>query len=275
MIQEIGIVDSKKAISVIKEKYNFDFSNYAPTAFKRRLIKYINGHNFNNIKDFLVRLEEDERIFEQLYEEVLVEETEMFRDPPLWRELREKFLPELIGNRDMKIWIASSVSGDEIFTTAIVLNEIGLLNNVKIIASVPSDKYIEKIKSGGGYDLKKMEIGEANYLRFFGKFNFTKYYKVQNNKAFLNDDLLKNTEFKKHNILSDEPFSTYKLVFCRNQLIYCNPNMHETVSKKLFDSLMPGGYLVIGGKETLDGFTVDKKLNLVNKTEKIYKRRLS
>ena len=183
MIQEIGIVDTKKAISIIKEKYDFDYTNYAPTAFKRRLIRYINGHNFNNLKDFLLRLEEDERIFHQLYEEMLVEETEMFRDPPLWRELREKFLPELIGNRDMKIWVAGAISGDEIFTITIILSEIGLLNNVKIIASVPTDKHIEKIKAGGGYDLKKVEIGEANYLRFFGKFKFSNYYQVKNNKV--------------------------------------------------------------------------------------------
>jgi len=56
MIQEIGIVDSKKVISIIKEKYNFDYANYAPTAFKRRLIRYINNNNFNTIKDFIIRL---------------------------------------------------------------------------------------------------------------------------------------------------------------------------------------------------------------------------
>lgn len=275
MIQEIGIVDSKKVISIIKEKYNFDYSNYAPTAFKRRLLKYINGNNFNNIKDFLIRLEDDERVFEQLYEEVLIEETEMFRDPSLWRELREKYLPELIGNRDLKIWIASSVSGDELFTIAIVLYEIGLLNNVKLVVSVPSEKRIEQIKNGGGYDLKKMEISEANYLRFFGKFTFSNYYKIQNNKAYLNEDLLKNVEFKHHNAISDDVFSTFKLVFCRNILIYCNPNLHEKLAGKLFESLMPGGYLVIGSKESFDGFSVDKKLNLVNNAEKIYKRRLN
>lgn len=275
MIQEIGIVDSKKAISIINEKYNYDYSSYAPTAFKRRLLKYINAHNFTNIKDFLLRLEEDERVFEQLFEESLIEETEMFRDPSLWRELREKYLPELIGNRDLKIWIANSVSGDELFTIAIVLKEIGLLNNVKLIVSVPSDKRIEQIKKGGGYDLKKMEIGEANYLRFFGKFSFSNYYKLENNKAFLNADLLKNVEFKRHNVISDEVFSTFKLVFCRNHLIYCNPNLHERLSNKLYNGLMPGGYLVLGSKESLSGMNVEKKLNLVNNVEKIYKRRLN
>jgi chemotaxis protein methyltransferase CheR len=275
MIQEIGIVDSKKIINVIKEKYNYDFSNYAPTAYKRRLIKFINSHNFNSIKDFTIRLEEDPRIFESLYEEIFVDETEMFRDPSLWRELRERYFPELIGNRDLKIWVIGSTTGEDLFTITIVLSEIGLLNNVKIIASVPTEKRIEQIKAGGAYDHKKMEVGEANYLRFFGKHNFSKYYKMQNNKAYFNQDLLKNVEFSKYNIVSDDIFSTFKLVFCRNQLIYFNSNLHEKISNKLYDSLMPGGYLILGSKESLDNFSVDRKLNLVNKIEKVYKRRLN
>lgn len=275
MIQEIGIVDSKKIISVVNEKYGHDFSNYAPTSFKRRLIQYINNNNFNSIKDFILRLEEDYRTFESLYEEIFIDETEMFRDPSLWRELREKYFPELIGNRDLKIWIVGSTTGDDLYTIAIVLSEIGMLNNVKILASVPTEKKIEQITAGGGFDLKKMEISEANYLRFFGKLNFSNYYKIQNNRAYIDTNLIKNVEFRKSSVVDDMSQTTYKLVFCRNQLIYFNNNMHETIAGRLYDSLMPGGYLVLGSKESLENTSIGKKLNVVNKVEKIYKRRLN
>ncbi|MCK4661833.1 MAG: hypothetical protein KAT68_03125 [Bacteroidales bacterium] len=274
MIQDIGIVDTKKIINIIKEKYNYDYKEYAQTSLKRRLILYINSNNYNNINDFIHRLEENKKAFDDFYEETFIEETEMFRDPSLWRELRDKYLSGYIGNRDLKIWIAGATSGDEIFTLAIILKEMKVLDRVKIYVSCGSEKRIEKIKAGGIYDIKKIEISEANYVRFSGKYSFQDYYTINNNKAYMKEELLKNVEFKFHNIINEDTFSSFKVIFCRNQMIYLNPNLTEHVANKIVNSLMVGGILIIGSKETFGGYAIEKKLNLVNKIEKIYKKRI-
>ena len=77
------------------------------------------------------------------------------------------------------------------------------------------------------------------------------------------------------NFIADEVLSTYKLVFCRNQLIYCNPKLHEEISKKLSNSLMAGGILILGNKESLANTSAVSKFTLVNSAEKIYKKKIN
>lgn len=275
MINEIGIVDSKRIISIFKNKYEYDYSEYATTAFKRRLVSFLNTKNFNSIKDFILRLEDDSRLFDQFYEYSFVKETEMFRDPSLWRELRDKYFADLVSARDTKIWLTNATTGDELFTIAIVLAEMGIASKVKIIVSVGNENILNQIKNGGAFDLRKIEISEANYLRFFGKENFSKYFEVKGSKAYFDLDLIKNVDFKIHSLVKDEPISSFKMVFCRNGLIYFNPSLHEKVAKKLVDSVMAGGFLILGSNETMDCFSEVRKLNLLNTEEKIYKKRLN
>ena len=95
MIHDIGIVDTKKIIAAINDKYDIDFSGYALTSFKRRILKVMNDNNYSSVVDFINRLETDPRLFEKYLSEGLVDTTEMFRSH-LERDLRDVYLPELL-----------------------------------------------------------------------------------------------------------------------------------------------------------------------------------
>ena len=198
----------------------------------------------------------------------------MFRDPPIWREMRDKFLPDLYKNRDFKIWFPELSSGDEVFSFAIVLKEIGLLDNTRIYATGLSDKKIDQLKRGGLYELKKMETSEANYKRYSEKFQLSDYYQIQNNKIKFNEELIKGVEFKKHNLLSESAPGSFRIIIYRNKMIYYNQSLQEKIATKIVDGLMPGGLLFIGNKESLEATSMNKKLSLLNPEEKIYKKRI-
>jgi len=59
-------------------------------------------------------------------------------------------LPSLLKDitNEPKVWLPNSVSGDELFSLCIILQEMGILENVHIIVSALSNKSIETIKSG-------------------------------------------------------------------------------------------------------------------------------
>ena len=273
MVQEIGIVETRKIVSLIKEKYDYDFHDFALTTFKRRITKAINLSNFNNADDFINRLGEDKRIFDRVLETLLIDETEMFRDPSLWRELRDRYFKDIIAkNRETKIWMIHATSGDELFTLGIVLKEMGILDKAKIIVTCLSDSRIERIKNGGGYELKKIEVGEANYKRYSEKNDLKDYCTIKNNKVYLDQSLIKNVEFVKHNLVQDELLTGFKIIFCRNIFLYFNQTLQERMSSAIYDSLMSGGYLILGGKETLDSCSVGKRLKTLNAEERIYKK---
>jgi len=274
MTGTLGIVDTKKMIAAIKDAYGLDLIDYTLTTLKNRFVSILSHFNLSTVDDLVEQLKRNNLNKEALLDLVMVDATELFRDPSLWRELREVYLPEVSKSAGSKIWMASTTSGEELYSLMILMNELNLKNTVRVVASCPSQNRVQRIKDGGSYDLKKIEIGEANYTRLSGKFEFKQFYSIVDNKAQLDTSLLNGVEFNNFNITQETPNKSYRLIIFRNVLIQYNLPLYERVLRKLIDSLTIGGYLVIGNKETLDHSEVGKKMQLVNEAEKIYRKRI-
>lgn len=273
MVANLGIVDTKKIIAAVNESFGLDLKDYNLTTLRRRFVHLLKYFNEPLVDNFVNDVKNSNLDKEEFLKELFIDTTELFRDPSFWRELREKYLPEITASLGSKIWLAGISSGDELFTLMILLKEANLIDKVRIVVSCPSKKRIERIQNGCGFDLKKMEIGEANYVRFVGEGNFSSYYKVVDNKAVMDIELLKNVEFNNVNVSQENPNKNYRMIIFRNVLIQYNLPLYEKVIRKLTTSLTTGGYLMIGNKETLEHSEVGKKMQIVNEVEKIYRKR--
>jgi len=272
-ILEIGIVDARNIIKTIKEIYKYDFTDYALTSFKRRLEKIIETYNLKYADILIHRLKEDPDFFDKFLYGTSVETTEIFRDPSLWRLLRNEFFPRLLRNSNkFKIWIPASSSGEELYSMLILLKESNFLEKVQIIVSCFSNQNIEAIKSGL-FNPKKIEVGIENYQRFNGKFELSDLYTIKNNIAYWDASLLNNVILEKQNIFFDNAPAKINLILFRNQIIYYNQTLQDKIVKVMHKSLVTGGYLIIGVKESLGNYIRDKYFVLENESENIYKKR--
>ncbi|PLX15662.1 MAG: hypothetical protein C0597_08600 [Marinilabiliales bacterium] len=272
---ELGIVDTRNIIKTLQDVYNYDFKNYALTFFKRRIEKIIVSNNLKDADGFIRKIATEKDFFEVFLQELCVENTETFRDPSLWRLLKEELFPQIIkGSSSFKIWFPEVSSGDELFSAAIILNRLNLLKDVQLIASSISELDIEKTKKGI-FDPKKIEVNDANYKRIFSEGNLTDFYKVDGDKAYWDTSLIENTKFIKQNIIFDDYPKGVKLVLFRNQMIYYNQILQERFIKIIYNSLVPGGHFIIGNNEKIDYWNSEKDFTLVNKDESIYKKKLS
>ncbi len=275
MVDNIGIVDTRNIISAVTDTYGIDLSDYTFTILKRRLIHAINTFGSHSADDFADKIRRKVIALDDFLFTVSLEVTEFFRDPSLWRELRDKYLSEISRAADSRIWMPCVTSGDELFSLAIVMNEGGLQGKIKIDASCPSHKHVELVKKGGNYDQKKIEVSEANYTRYVGKTQFASYYTLSDNRAIMKPTLLNDVTLDvQTDILNASPSKKYKMVIYRNKLLQFNIPLYDKVIRKLVDSLEIGGYLVIGNMETLEYSEASKKLQIVNANEKIYKKRV-
>ena len=275
MVENIGIVDTRNIVSAVTDTYGFDMSDYTFTILKRRLIHAINTFGSHSADDFADKIRRKVIALDDFLFTVSLEVTEFFRDPSLWRELRDKYLSEISRAADSRIWMPNVTSGDELFSLAIVMNEGGLQGKIKIDASCPSQKHVELVKKGGNYDQKKIEVSEANYTRYVGKTQFASYYTLSDNRAIMKPTLLNDVTLDvQTDILNASPSKKYKMVIYRNKLLQFNIPLYDKVIRKLVDSLEIGGYLVIGNMETLEYSEASKKLQIVNANEKIYKKRV-
>lgn len=268
---DIDIADLKRISEFIYQKYNYDFRNYAMSSFKRRVLRIMELKKLS-VDALLKRLNDTPTFINEFLDELTVNVTEMFRDPSFWRIMREEIIPSIMLNhKQFKIWHAGCSSGEEVLSMSIMLQEMGVLQDVTMIATDLDVNILEKAKSGT-YPIKNMELNEKNYIRFQGTKSFKDYYHEENGVAVFNKDLLSNVSFRRHDLVVGDVFNKFDLVLCRNVMIYFNQTLQNEVLKKFHESLFKYGYLAIGSKESLIWCDYANRFIVVNNEEKIYKK---
>jgi chemotaxis protein methyltransferase CheR len=272
VVQDIDIADLRRITELIHTKYGYDFRNYAMSSFKRRMLRILELKNLS-VEAMIKKLDEQPTFVDEFLDELTVNVTEMFRDPGFWRVMREEIIPGiLLNHKQFKIWHAGCSSGEEVFSMAILLSEMGIQKDVTLIATDLDVNILEKAKSGV-FPLKNMELNEKNYIRFQGTSeSLKKYYREDGGKAILNRGLFENVSFRKHDLVMGEIFNKFDLILCRNVMIYFNQTLQNDVLKKFHESLFKYGYLAIGSKESLIWCEIANKFLVANNEEKVYKK---
>src|SRR6195952_5963125 len=93
-------------LSEVLDKHGYDFTDYSRASLKRRINRLISLDKFPSIAEFRYRLRTDGTYLHRFVEEVTVNVTEMFRDPPFYKVLRETVLPQLATYPFIRIWHA-------------------------------------------------------------------------------------------------------------------------------------------------------------------------
>lgn len=271
-VQEIEIAELRRLTTFLKEKFDYDFREYAMSSFRRRIKRIIELYKFKSVSALIEKLERTPSFFDEFVSEITVNVTEMFRDPTFWVALRDHILPNVMLNHDkINIWHAGCSSGEEVYSLTILLSEMGLLDKARITATDIDTAIIGRAKSGQ-VNAKNMELNSQNYMRAEGKSSIWDYFTVKDNLATIDPKLLREVRFRKHDLVLGEVFSKFDLVLCRNVMIYFNQTLQNTVLYKLHESLFKYGYLAIGSKESLIWCDIANKFIVVNNEEKIYKK---
>ncbi|MCX2743207.1 protein-glutamate O-methyltransferase CheR [Mangrovivirga sp. M17] len=230
---------------VLYAKYGFDFTCYEPQSLNRRINRVLHVLGYNTIHDLWTDMLQKPSMVYKFMDEVSVELTAMFRDPVMWSRLRSVLYNEFKAKQNLKIWIAGCSTGEEVYTLAIVLYEMGMLEQVQILATDMNNKALEVARSGIYHELKIIEY-EKNY-REYNKFGtFGRYFKKNSPHVLMRSDLLKNTLFKYHNLVTDKSDSDFDLILCRNVMIYFDAETKSKMVKNFHRHINDGGYLITG-----------------------------
>ena len=274
---ELGIVDIREIIRLIKSNYDFDFSCFALTSLKYRLEHIIAKNSLSNPESLYRKLTDERDFFDIFLFQLMVPSTEMFRDPSVWRWVREDLFSQL-DDKDLinfKIWLPFCISGGELYSLAILLKELGLYSRVKIYATVQSDA-AEKYILSGEYPMKKIEISVENYKRFQGNNELEDYYQIEQYIARRNTSLIQNVEFIKDDLNFSHAPKNVKLILMRNAMIYFTPSYQEIILKKMHEVLSANGSFIIGLQENIDRDQNTHSLfEAVELSESVYKKRIS
>ena len=77
--------------------------------------------------------------------------------------------------------------------------------------------------------------------------------------------------FEKQDLIKDEKPRFMDLILCRNVVIYFTKELKERLYREFYESLAPGGYLVMGKTESLLGDARELFIP-VNNRERVYQK---
>lgn len=268
---DITETEIEELLILVNQTYGYDFTNYSRASMHRRISRFIDDAGFDNTDDLKVSLTKDKAVFDFFLQRITVNVTEMFRDPEVYKVIRQKVLPVIASYPSIKIWHAGCSSGEEVFSMAILLHEAGLLKRSKIYATDINPNNIEKAKKGI-LSLDVMKEYTTNYLNAGGESDFASYYTAMYDNAIIRKDLRENIIFSQHNLVTDQVFNEFQLVLCRNVMIYFNRQLQNKVIHLFHNSLSTFGFLALGIKESLLFSDIKNKFEVVSNNEKIFKR---
>ena len=213
-----------------------------------RLRKRLRSLGLDTFKEYYNLLTDAVRCEDELphfLSAVTTNETYFYRNTNLWNFFSGDLIRHFVAtktarHKTLRVWSAASSSGEEAYTTAIVLRE-KLPNfsswNVTIIASDISKTVLDKAKAGlyEDYAVSKMDPGLVK-----------RWFKSADGKHQLRDEIRKMVTFQFHNLRETFPNARFDIVFLRNVLMYFDMEMKKRVIKVTSDALAPGGHLIVG-----------------------------
>ena len=259
-------------LDTVYQKYGYDFSQYSQTHIMRRVMNRMNLSGLKDISQMQSMVLNDETFASRLLQDLSITVTEMFRDPGFYMSLRKNVVPILKTYPFIKVWHAGCATGEEVYSLAIILQEEGLYDRTTIYATDFNQQALNKAKEGIFPD-KVMKEYSTNYRLSGGKESFSNYYTSSYDNVIMKQSLKKNIVWANHNLVTDSVFAEVHLILCRNVLIYFEMVLQNKVHQLFYDSLLNGGILCLGSKETLNFMSLHQEYIELDKKHRIYKKK--
>jgi chemotaxis protein methyltransferase CheR len=257
-------------VRAMKLRHGYDFTGYAPASLKRRVLQLVHAQHVDNVSTLTTRVLHEADFLPVVLEGLSVPVSEMFRDPDVFAALREQVFPVLASYPQINIWQAGCAHGQEVYSLAILLEEAGLYERTQIYATDFNETALRYAQEGI-YPTKDAQLWSRNYLAAGGSHTLADYYSARYELIKLDQRLRRNVTFANHNLVADEVFCEAHLVLCRNVLIYFSDALQDRTLALFRDSLVRGGFLCLGTRESLDFAPSASDFTPVDAARRIYR----
>lgn len=229
----------------IRTLLRIDLDAYKSGQMRRRVTNFI-GQRTGDLTSFLAALDRDAELVAALRDMLTINVSEFYRDVAQWERLQKEVMPALLKNNPkLNIWSAACSRGQEPYTVAIMLRELGADSGCRIVATDLDREVLKRAQEGGPYT--------ADDVRGVHKPVLSKYFEEKESRYFVKPEIRRMVTFREQNLLSDPYQKGYDLILCRNVLIYFEVTRKTEVIQRFRDALNPDGVLFIGGTEALLG----------------------
>ena len=217
-----------------------------------RLSKRLKARGVAGFGDYyqLVRQDGEKAELQTALDLITTNETYFFREPRHFELLRS--LAANATKKPFRVWSAASSSGEEPYSAAMVLADTLGLSGWELFASDFSTRVLDTALAGN-YPMARAQHIPQDYLKRF----CLKGVGQNEGRLLIQRELRERVRFRQLNLIEPLPEQgRFDLIFLRNVLIYFDMPTKARVVRQLADTLVPGGVLVVGLSESLNGLDV-------------------
>jgi chemotaxis protein methyltransferase CheR len=253
----------------IEKDRGFNCQFYKEKCLRRRIAVRMRARGQRTFQDYGALLDKDPAEYDHLLDTLTINVTKFFRNLETWNAVEQHVLPTLFeGRAPVKVWSAGSASGEEAYTASILMREWleregrgHEASRIRITGTDIDRRSLDAARKGEYPDLSMTETPERIRDRWFtGGPPWT-----------VRPEARPGVDFERRDLISGEALLGQHLIFCRNVVIYFDREIQERLFRQFYDSLVPGGFLVMGKVETLIG-EARLLFRPVNNRERIFRR---
>jgi chemotaxis protein methyltransferase CheR len=241
---------------LLKERSGLDLSPDKQYLVESRLIPLARKVGLPGITELVQKMKSgSEALTSDVVEAMTTNETFFFRDKIPFDHLRDTMMPALLqaraSRRSLRIWCAASSTGQEPYSIAMCLKELGAALagwRVEIIGTDLSQAVLEKSRAG---IFSQFEVQRGLPIQLLVK-HFTQVGELWQ----INADIRAMVQYRHLNLLHDfAQLGTFDVIFCRNVLIYFDQETKAGIFGRLAKVAEPDGFLVLGAAESVVGIS--------------------
>ncbi|SHK81591.1 MCP methyltransferase, CheR-type [Bradyrhizobium lablabi] len=241
---------------LLKDHSGLDLSSDKQYLIESRLLPLSRKAGLSDIGELVQKMKGGSAgLTTQVVEAMTTNETFFFRDKVPFEHFRNTVMPEILqaraGRKSMRIWCAAGSTGQEPYSLAMCLKEMGAAIagfRVEILATDLSQEVLEKSRAGI-YSQFEVQRGLPIQL-------LVKYFKQTGELWQINPDIRAMVAHRQLNLLHDfSPLGVFDVIFCRNVLIYFDQDTKINIFNRLAKATEPDGFLALGAAETVVGLT--------------------
>jgi len=241
----------------LKTRSGLVLSNEKQYLIESRLLPVARKNGLQSIGALVAKLRDarDGVLGEAVVEAMTTNESFFFRDKVPFDHLVQTILPDLLekraSRRQIRIWCAAASTGQEPYSIAMCLKELGSRLSgwrVEIVGTDISNEVLERAKAGV---YSQFEVQRGLPIQ-----HLLKYFTQNGDTWTIAPELRSMVQWKKFNLLeSFAALGQFDVVFCRNVLIYFDQPTKSDILNRIARTMPSDGYLMLGAAETVVGLT--------------------
>jgi two-component system, chemotaxis family, CheB/CheR fusion protein len=253
---------------MLEREFGIDFTHYKPSTVTRRIERRLQLARADNLEAYLQRLRGEREELDQLYRDLLIGVTRFFRNEEAFRILEERVLPELWqslpAGAPLRVWVAGCATGEEVYSLAILLYELGQRLGERPIKIFATDVH------RGSIELATRALYDEDAVSGVSEQRLQQFFLRRGQSYQVSPEIRQLVVFAQHNVIKDAPFTRVDLVSCRNMLIYLQPGIQQKVLGLFHFALNLGGVMFLGPSESPG--TLSHDFDAIDKQWRIYRK---